>query len=237
MTLPVYIGYDDREKIAYDVCKYSLARTCTIPISIFPLVQAELRAKGIYRRQFWLDGGVKIDSVDGRPFSTEFTFTRFLVPHLRKYSGWALFCDCDFLFRADISELLPYTETDKAVYVVHHNHVPKETEKMDGQNQAPYPRKNWSSFILWNCAHPANKELTPHVVNTQTGRWLHAFSWLKDEEIGELPLEWNWLAKINDSAIIPKAVHFTLGIPEMAGYENSPYSDEWCKAAKEIGDA
>jgi len=225
--LPIFIGYDAREKIAFDVCCYSLARRATIPTRIKALDIDELRSMGSYRRTHVMDGQVKIDRIDGKPFSTDFAFTRFLVPYLQNYRGWALFSDCDFLFRADVAELQPLMDDQYAVRVVKHNHVPTNSVKMDGQRQEGYPRKNWSSFVLWNCGHPSNRDLTPIEVNTRPGRWLHGFSWLKDHEIGEIPIEWNWLAGVNPPIENPKAVHHSNGGPWFPDYQDVPYGKEW----------
>lgn len=226
-SLPIYIGYDPREQIAYDVCSYSLSRRATVPTTIHSLRLDHLKDRGIYTREFIRDGQVRIDKIDGKPFSTDFAFTRFLVPYLQNYKGWALFVDCDFLFRADVGELEPYMDERYAMRVVKHQQPHTVDTKMDGQRQEPYPRKNWSSFILWNCAHPTNRDLGPIEVNTRTGRWLHGFGWLRDEEIGDLPQTWNWLSGLNLPIPDPKAVHYTLGGPWFPDWQTVPYGKEW----------
>lgn len=229
--LTVYIGYDAREAEAYDVCAFSLVRHATIPIHVIPLCHDVLRKVGIYDRPFHMEGTQRIDKRDGRPFSTEFAFTRFLVPTLQHHRGQALFVDCDFLFTRDIARLLEHIKPEKAVSVVKHEHnTSGEATKMDGQSQGAYPRKNWSSFMLWNCAHPANKAITPEKVNHETGRWLHGLSWLADDEIGELHIRWNWLSGVNamlPRGEVPAAIHYTLGTPNMAGHEATPYAGLW----------
>lgn len=227
MSLHVWIGYDEREKIAFDVCSYSLARRASIPITVQALKIGDMRSRGIFKRGFIQDGAVKIDRIDGKPFSTDFAFTRFLVPHLQNYRGWALFVDCDFLFRADVAELAPLMDDRHAVRVVKHEQPDTGSSKMDGQRQEPYPRKNWSSFILWNCGHPLNRDIGPIEVNTRPGRWLHGFSWLKDDQIGDLPPAWNWLSGVNPPDPDPKAVHYTLGGPWFADWQTVPFGDEW----------
>lgn len=227
-TLPVYIGYDQREEDAYRVCAKSLLNHSSIPFRITKLDIDRLKYDGIYKRTWRFDNGQKWDDLDGCPFSTDFAFTRFLVPHLNHYQGWAIFCDCDFLFTDDIAKLIPLLDKSKAVMVVKHCHIPAEYQKMDGQSQGSYPRKNWSSFIAWNCSHPSNKNASAHNVNTRTGQWLHGFGWLADKEIGELPQTWNWLSGVSEPLQeTPIAIHFTLGTPDMNGYENSPYADLW----------
>ena len=226
----VYIGWDDREGEAGIVCRGSIQKRTTIDLDIRFLIDRDLRASGVYDRPFTQDGTQKIDKRDGRPFSTDFAFTRFLIPDLMDHEGVAIFCDADFLFLSDIRELLALFDPAYAVQVVKHKHVPIESRKMDGVSQAPYLRKNWSSLVMWNCAHPRHGDLTRWMVNHQPGGWLHAFSWLADYEIGELPLSWNWLSGVSDPIPqhpLPNAVHFTLGGPWFNNCAHHPFGDLW----------
>lgn len=223
--IPIYVGYDSREDDAYAVCKASILKHSQKYVA--PLKQVGLRVSGLYDRPYHTEGAQRYDTRDGKPFSTEFSFTRFLVPALMQYEGWALFCDCDFLFRADVEELFALRDDRYAVMCVKHDYRPKDAVKMDGQVQQPYARKNWSSLVLWNCGHEANKKLTPRMVNFMPGGKLHAFCWLKDSEIGGLPENWNWIPGHSSEAWTPKAVHFSEGGPWFPGYENVPYADEW----------
>lgn len=228
-ALPCYVGYDSREDDAYRVCKFTL-NTATAPVHVVKLDQGPLRKIGLYDRPFDVVDGQRIDERDGRPFSTDFSFSRFLVPALCLYQGWALFCDDDFMFTRDIAELFALGDPKFAAMCVKHNHDPVESYKMDGVVQSKYRRKNWSSLILWNCGHPSNAGITPQAVNYETGQWLHALSWLRDDEIGELPATWNWLCGVNDplpNNEVPAGIHYTLGIPSWRGYENSAYADLW----------
>jgi hypothetical protein len=226
--LNIYIGYDPREDDAYRVCVSSILRHTSEPVRIIKLDLPRLRRLGLYKRGIKRDGAQMIDEVDGRPFSTEFAFSRFLVPYIQDYQGTALFCDCDFLFTTDVAELFDLADDDFAVQLVKHDYRPAEKVKMDGVSQHAYPRKNWSSLMLFNCAHPGCAELGLGQVNTKTGRWLHTFQWLMDEEIGSIPHTWNWLEGVYaPEDIVPKAVHYTLGIPTFAGYENTPYAGLW----------
>ncbi len=213
----VYVGYDSREDIAWKICFSSIIKRSTTPCEVKPIIQQELRDYNIYRRP--------ID----KNASTEFSITRFLVPFLNEYEGWAVYCDCDFLWLDDITKLFKQRDDKYAVQVVKHDYTPKNTTKMDGQKQHLYPRKNWSSMVLWNCSHPANKKLTLEVVNNQTPSFLHRFQWIDDSEIGEVSLEWNWLTdwykEPEDGS--PKALHYTEGGPWMEGYENTSYSKKW----------
>ncbi len=228
----VYIGYDSREHDAFEVCKHTLLKHATVPLLVERVDQRALRHAGLYRRAPL--PGTWTDSVDGKSFSTEFSFTRFLVPALCQYEGWALFMDCDFLWRRDVRHLFDLIEENqnKSALVVHHNYDPKDTIKMDGREQTVYSNKNWSSLMLLNCA--ACWELTPDVVNTKPGIWLHTFRWAgMTYKLGALDETWNWLPGHSSEGINPAAVHFTRGIPSMPGYENEPYADEWFAALKE----
>lgn len=224
----IYIGWDQREPIAYDVAKSSLERHASIPVEVTPIKLDTLRAQGLYKR-------------DQDPLaSTEFTYSRFLTPALAGFKGWALFCDCDFLWLGDIAGLAAYTRTPKAVYCVQHDYTPKEATKMDGAVQTAYPRKNWSSLMLFNCEHPSVvRNLTPEIVNRESGAYLHRMQWVADEDIGSLPVEWNWLEGWNEKPATgtPKAVHYTRGGPWFKEWQNVDYGDLWRAEAARIGAA
>ena len=214
-----FIGYDSNEDIAYRVCKQSLLNNSSIQIKVLSLKLHELVAKKFYNRN--------IDPLA----STEFTYSRFLVPSLMNFTGWAVFCDCDFVFLNDVAKLFKNLSEEKAVYCVQHDYTPKERHKMDGKQQTIYPRKNWSSFIVFNCSHPSNKKLNIDVVNSQTGAYLHQFKWLKDQEIGSLDERWNWLegwtSKHNNKK--PFAVHYTRGGPWFDEWQDVEFASEWLK--------
>ncbi|CAN6304577.1 unnamed protein product [Urochloa humidicola] len=230
----VFVGYDPREHEAYEVCRRSLLRHASIPLDVRPIRQPDLRAAGLYWR------------ARGPTESTEFSFTRFLTPYLAGYRGWALFVDCDFLYLADIADLLSAVvpsgaaaDADRlAVACVKHEYKPAEATKMDGAIQTTYPRKNWSSMVLYNCAHPKNvAALTPDAVSTQTGAFLHRFAWLDDDEIGEVPFVWNFLVGHNrvdpdDPATRPRAIHYTCGGPWFERYRDCEFADLWIKEAE-----
>ena len=214
----IYIGYDTREDIAYQVSKFSALQQSK-NVSVLPLKLDDLKEKGLYWR-----GEDKLGS-------TEFTFSRFLVPELNDYKGWALFCDCDIIFLEDINNLFNLRDDKYAVMCVQHDYAPKEGTKMDGKQQTLYPRKNWSSLVLWNCGHPSNQKITKELINAPetTGKYLHRFSWLDDKEIGSIPHHWNWLAgwykEPGDGN--PKAIHYTEGGPWFENYRNCEYDQEW----------
>ncbi|MBM3567528.1 MAG: glycosyltransferase [Alphaproteobacteria bacterium] len=217
MAFPVYIGWDSREDIAFRVARHSLIRRSTVELSVEALRQPDLRARGLYARA--------PDPLQ----STEFTYTRFLVPALREYRGWALFFDCDFLWLADVADLLKRIDDRYAAMCVHHDHRPPEQWKMDGKKQTVYPRKNWSSLVLWNCGHPANRALTPELVNRESGAFLHRFQWLEDEQIGALPETWNWLEGWSKPPAegTPKVVHMTRGGPWFENWTHVDYAHLW----------
>ena len=228
-TIPVYIGWDPREDLAYKVCSSSLRRNSTQPLHVQKISAYDLQwpgQDGIYTRNWYQRGVQKYDGGDNRPFSTDFSFARFMVPILMQYEGWALFCDCDFLWREDVAKLWCLRDNRYAAMVVKHDYTPKDAVKMDGQAQQAYPRKNWSSLILWNCGHESNRALTRSAVNGEDGSWLHGFRWLRDEEIGSLPETWNWLEG-HSTLENPAAVHFTRGGPWWADFQSVPYSEEW----------
>ena len=227
----MFVGYDTREDSAFDVCEHSLYSRATLPLTVIPLKQAELRELRLYDRPWRTnDAGQMIDDRDGKPFSTQFTFTRFLTPILGRglgLTGWVGFCDLDFLFLHDVSELFSLVESDKAIMCVKHKHRPQETVKMDGCAQTVYDRKNWSSLVLWNLQHPLTRLLTAEAVNHEPGSWLHGFRWIPDDQIGALPEEWNWLEGHSSRSIRPKAVHFTRGGPWFEEWQRVEFGELW----------
>jgi len=213
----VFVGWDSREDIAYQVCRHSILKRASIPVAVTPIVRRDLIDQGLYRR------------TEDPLASTEFTYTRFFVPYLAGYEDWALFCDCDFLWLGDIANLTTLIDDSYAIMCVHHDHRPTQKTKMDGKTQTVYPRKNWSSMVLYNCGHPANRSLTPEVVSAQTGAFLHRFQWLEDSLIGAVPETWNWLegwsAKPEKGA--PSIVHFTRGGPWFPQWQDVDYGELW----------
>jgi hypothetical protein len=222
--MKVFIGWDSREDIAYQVCRESLARNSSEWLDIKPIKQQEMRERNLYWREH--------DPLS----STEFSFTRFLVPYLAGYSGWALFMDCDFLWRGDVAGIMDYADPSVPVMVVQHKYKPKETTKMDGAVQHQYPRKNWSSLMLFNCGHESVKcGLTLEQVNIGTGMYLHQLKWA-GTHIGALPIAYNYLEgwHTKNDCPNPVAVHFTRGGPWFKDWGNVEYADEWLAVAKEM---
>lgn len=162
--------------------------------------------------------------------SNKFIYSRFLTPYLLNYQGWAIFADGDMVCNADIAELWALRDESSAVKVVKHNYKTKANKKYLGNKNEDYPRKNWSSLMLWNCGHPANKVLTPEFIQNQPGSYLHRFAWLEDSLIGGLPLEWNWLAIEYPKNPSAKLIHYTLGTPCFKDYADQSMSIEWHKA-------
>ncbi len=209
--IPIFIGYDPREAVAYHVCTNSIIRHSSQPVSLCPLALNILK-------------GYEEKHTDG---SNHFIYSRFLVPHLMNYKGWAIFMDGDMILRDDINALWNFRDESKAVMVVKHNYKTKMTTKYLGAKNEDYPRKNWSSVILWNCGHPANKQITPEFIQNATGAQLHRFTWLDDSLVGDLPLEWNWLPDEYGSNQDAKLLHYTLGTPSFQEFATTPMGDEW----------
>ena len=211
--LSVYIGYDPKESAAFYTLAHSILRRASIPVAIAPLMRTQL--KDIYTRE------------RGPTESTEFSMTRFLVPHLSGYAGWSVFMDCDMLCLADIGELAARIDRqpDKAVLVCKHDYVPRTERKFLDQVQTKYPRKNWSSLMVFNNARC--RALTVDYVNSAPGLELHRFNWTEDRLIGEIPLEWNWLVGEYDHSPKAKIVHYTLGGPYFDAYRDCDYASEW----------
>ena len=208
----IFIGYDSKEKVAFNVLSYSILKNSTKPVAITPIYLPNIKDDFVRERN--------------NLSSTEFSFSRFIIPHLMNYRGWALFMDCDMLMEADIAELWRLRDDKYAVQVCQHDYVPKSQVKFLGQTQTVYPKKNWSSFMLMNCAKC--KALTPDYVNSATGLELHQFKWLESEElIGSLPLEWNWLADEYEYKKDIKNIHYTEGGPYFEEYSNCDYSENW----------
>lgn len=215
--MKIFIGWDSNETEAYDVCVHSLRHTST-EHEVYPLKQSDLRDCGLYRRG------------EDPLASTEFTYTRFLVPELCGFEGWAMFVDCDFLFTADLDELWDLMDDKYAVMCVKHtDYAPADKTKMQGQVQTTYPRKNWSSMMLFNCEHEAIRGITENVVNEKSGAFLHRFEWAYDDAIGELPRTWNWLEGTYKpiAGEIPKGIHFTRGNCYFESWQDVDYVDEW----------
>lgn len=209
--IQLFLGYDTRETIAYHVCSNSIIRHATQPVNIAPLALSVLN---MYNEHH----------TDG---SNQFTYTRFLVPHLMNYQGWAIFMDGDMVVLDDISKLWNLRDNSKAVMVVKHRYDTLSDSKYFNSTNENYPRKNWSSVVLWNCQHSANSNVNPTFVQNSTGSELHQFSWLSDELIGELPVVWNWLADEYGSNADAKLVHYTLGTPCFEQYQNAPMNEHW----------
>lgn len=201
-TIPIFIGCDPRERAATNVLIDSLIQHSSLPLAITPMVTTQLTSQGLY----WRERSPKQ--------STAFSFTRFLVPYLMDYEGWALFIDCDMLCRGDIAELWTQRDDKLALLCVQHDHQPTQNQKFLGEVQSPYPKKNWSSLMLLNCSRCTS--LTPEFVNTATGLELHRFHWLSgDHEIGAIQGRWNHLVDVQDPSLAEGSplLHWTLGGP------------------------
>lgn len=209
----LFVGYDPRESVGLHVFIQSVLEHTYEPVQITPLTG--MQGSG----------------------TNAFNLSRFLVPSLCKFEGWAIWADgADMLMRVGLDLFMSWAMGPEAVHVVKHEYTPKHNRKYIGTElEAPnegYPRKNWSSFIIWNCSHSSNRVLTKSFVESQSGRYLHRFGWLKDEEIGELPVNLNWLDEYGEN-ICAKLVHYTNGIPGFQHYANAPHAEEWKKALRD----
>ena len=210
----IFIGYDPREAVAFNVLSHSIQVRSSQPVAITPINLSQLKA------QMWRGrAGLQ---------STEFSFSRFLTPYLCNYDGWAIFMDCDMLVLDDIAKLWDFRDDKFTVQCVKHNHVPKEKTKFLNQPQTVYEKKNWSSVMLLNCNKCAI--LTPEYVNTASGLELHCFRWLSDEnQIGVIPHSWNHLVDYDPTKPIEEIsnLHYTSGGPYYKEYSNCGYADVW----------
>jgi lipopolysaccharide biosynthesis glycosyltransferase len=205
------IGYDEREAVAYHTFCQSVLEKSSMSVSFVPLNLSSIKTY--------------IESHnDG---SNAFIYSRFLTPYIFSFDGWAIFADGDMICRADIADLWANRDESKAVLCAKHEYKTKANGKYLGNKNQDYPRKNWSSLVLWNCGHPANKILTPEFISSQTGAFLHRFQWLEDSLIGELSKDWNWLTTEYEDNYNAKLLHYTLGTPCFKDYWSTDMSDEW----------
>jgi len=230
MERSIWVGFDKREAASFAVTCHSVRRRLTERIPVRGLVLDKLRKEGLYSRPSELrrvnDTFVTWDLISDAPQSTDHANLRFLTPLIAQ-RGWALFMDGDMLALTDLAEVFNDLDPAKAVYCVKHVQVPTYQTKMDRQVQTIYSRKNWSSFSIYNCESAANRALTVELINTLPGRDLHRFCWLDDDLIGELDPAWNYLIGHTKNVTKPRVVHFTDGTPDMPGYENIEYANEW----------
>lgn len=220
-SLRIFIGFDPREAVAYHVCCNSIIRHASVPVSITPLALNTL--KDCYEERHG----------DG---SNAFIYARFLVPYLCGFKGHALYLDGDMLVKDDVAKLFQCLRLDHDVAVVKHDYTTKAATKYLGNKNENYPRKNWSSVILWNCGNYPNHCLTPEFVSKQTGAYLHRFQWLNNGRIGELAPAWNHLVDEYDHNDEAKLLHYTLGVPAFSAYEDCDHSVEWWDELHKVTD-
>jgi hypothetical protein len=221
-VIPIFVGLDSKEIVAYHALCQSIIDRTSVPVSFTPISLKSLG--GLYTRQ------------RNTMESTEFSFSRFLVPYLSGYKGWSIFMDCDMLARADLAELWALRDEHYAAMVCKHDYAPKEEVKFLGQVQTRYEKKNWSSMILFNNARC--NALTPEYVNTRSGLELHQFKWLAgDHEIGSIPVGWNYLVGVYDYDPAAKLVHYTEGGPYFRDYTTCDYADDWFTVRERVNHA
>lgn len=252
MTYHIFIGYDDREHEAFLVAKHSILKHTTVPVKIHKLHHKDLRKEGLYYRDFFVEGptGQYVDCRDERPFSTQFTFTRFLIGELWKKekdlrkSPLCLFMDCDFLVMQDIGELFKEIEEKRKtsrighpVYCVKHDYNPRHETKMDNVSQSTYNMKLWAAMFVLDMDHLDNLKLTPHMVNTEGGRDLMNFCWVTDlDTIHGVDEKWQFIPNHSEDRVdIPSIIHWTEGGPYFPHLrESCKYGDIWFAYYKEL---
>ena len=213
-VIEMAVGFDQREAIAYHTFVQSVIDNSSIPVKFLPLNTKSL-------------SNYNETHEDG---SNDFIYSRFLAPYLMNFKGWAIYADGDMVCLGDIKKLWDLRDKKFAVQVVKHNYKTKIQNKYWGNKNEDYPRKNWSSLILWNCSHPSHKILTPDFIQKQSGAFLHRFSWIKDSEVGELAKEWNWLAMEYEEKKEIHLIHYTIGTPCFEEYENTSLASHWKKS-------
>ena len=214
----IVVGFDQRESVAYHAFTQSVIEKSSVPVAFIPLA---INTLCDYQETH-------------NDCSNDFVYSRFLTPFLNDFKGWAIFADGDMICQTDIKELWDLKDDTKAVLVVKHNYQTKSLKKYLGNINENYPKKNWSSLILWNCGHPKHKILTPEYIAQQSGQFLHRFSWLNENDVGEIPKEWNWLAieyPINSKA---KIIHYTLGTPCFRDFRETDMASEWLKTKERL---
>ncbi len=228
--MKIYIGYDERESLAAEVARKSLAKVTNDEIEPEFLCRSKLLAQGLLWRKTDERGGQDYDLTSQQFHSTRFNYSRFLTPLLCQ-QGYALFVDCDVVFLRDPRLLTLEAEAKHAVSVVQHSSEVVGAWKMVNQRQRSYNRKLWSSVMLFNCDHAANRRLGLRDVNERTADELHGFYWLADDEIGALGTHWNWLVDMQTRPLVPSIAHMTLGGPWIDGWAGGSFDSEWKAAA------
>jgi len=214
--ITMVVGFDQREAVAYHTFCQSVLEKTTVPVQFIPLASNAL---------FFYNENHK----DG---SNSFIYSRFLTPYICDFNGFAVYADGDMILNTDISELMPLFDNTKAVQVVKHDYQTKRAVKYFGNENKNYPRKNWSSMVIFNCQHPSNRVLTPQFIQDHDGAFLHRFQWLQDSEIGELDIKWNYLAIEYEPSIDAKLIHYTLGTPCLKDFKHTEMSEIWWEAYK-----
>lgn len=218
----LYVGHDEREEVGTHVFLSSLLFHASAPVSVTHLTKRAVE---------------KASGMSVPEGSNAFTMSRFLIPYLMNWRGWAIFMDgADMLMRADINELAQLFDPWKAVQVVKHDYQTRHPVKYVGTSMEAknhdYPRKQWASVMLVNCAHYTWRKVTPSYVGQAVRMDLLQFRFMPDQYIGELPIEWNWLADEQGANPEAKVLHWTAGIPALPHYRNSPHADEWFEQLK-----
>lgn len=211
----IYIGYDEKLKEQYNMCEYSIRKHCK-DVEIIKLDKNDLIARGLYTR------------INNIMDATDFSMTRFFVPYLNDFEGVALYIDSDFIMTRSVKEIFDSFDKTNAIALVKHNYVSKFDEKANGKVNLRYPRKNWSSLMMFNCGHPSNKILNLEYLNNTDSTMLHSISWLPYPEVGEFPQDYNFL--VGEYEKIPLGLHYTIGEPK----PDSDFYNEWIELKNEM---
>ena len=213
-VIDLIVGFDQKEAVAYHTFVQSVIENASNPVRFMPLNMKSLKEYSEKHN-------------DG---SNEFIYSRFLVPHLMNFKGWAIYVDGDMICVEDIKKLWDLRDEKYAVQVVQHDYQTKVKKKYWGNKNENYPRKNWSSVVIWNCEHEKHKILSPNFIQNQTGSFLHRFHWLNDDEIGDIDKKWNWLAMEYEEKKGINLIHYTIGTPCFKEYSNEAFSSYWNKS-------
>ena len=105
----IVVGFDQREAVAYHTFTQSIIEKSTMPVRFLPL---SINSLSNYNERH----------NDG---SNDFIYSRFLVPHLMNFKGWAIYADGDMICLEDIKKLWNQRNNNYAVQVVKHDYETK----------------------------------------------------------------------------------------------------------------
>ncbi len=221
--LNIYIGYDSRHQNLAELNKKCLEHACRYGAGGGDV--HDLMNKWKPEIKFLDISKIPEYTRDYANQSTEFTYSRFLIPYLENYEGFSIFLDDDILFTKSIWPMFYFLDLDDAVACIKYDFDKYAETKFDGEKNVSYPKKLWSSLMIFNNGHEDCKKLTPEIVNTESGKYLHQFEWT--DKISEIPdhyvfteghdtRETNWR---------PSAIHYTRGGPWIEGMDTTQIAE------------